>query len=113
MVDSCLFGEPARGERLAWATTTSTRDAKVWTYVVAINIATERRVIADRLDLATLGLTDSRAVYDWRHGAVEQTDAIRTELAPRDWAMWVCAPPGEHADAGELTTYVTLPSDQG
>ena len=37
LVDSCLFGEPARGERLAWATTTSTRDGKVWTYVVAIN----------------------------------------------------------------------------
>ena len=50
MVDSCLFGEPARGERLAWAATTSTRDGKVWTYVVAINTATEHRVVADRLD---------------------------------------------------------------
>ena len=72
LVDSCLFGEPARGERLAWATTTSTRDGKVWTYVVAINTATERRVIADRLDLAALGLEGSSAVYDWRHGAVER-----------------------------------------
>ena len=113
LVDPCLFGEPARGERLAWATTTSTRDGKVWTYVVAINTATERRVIADSLDLATLGLMGSPAVYDWRHGAVEQTDALGAELAPRDWAMWVCAPPGEHADAGELTKYVTTPSDQG
>jgi hypothetical protein len=113
LVDSCLFGEPARGERLAWATTTSTHDGKVWTYVVAINAAAERRVIADRLELASIGLEDLAAVYDWRHGDVELTDAISTELAPRDWAMWVCAPPGEHADAGELTKYVTIPSDQG
>ena len=42
---------------------------------------------------------------------VEPTDAIGTELEPRDWALWVCAPPGEHADAGELTKYVTVPSD--
>ena len=111
LVDSCLFGEPARGERLAWATTTSTRDGKVWTYVVAINTSAERRVIADRLYLAALGLEGSSAVYDWRHGAVERTDAIRTELAPRDWGLWVCAPPGERADAGDLTKYVTVPSD--
>ena len=66
LVDSCLFGEPARGERLAWATTTSTRDGQVWTYVVAVNTATERRVIADRLELAAIGLAGSSAVYDWR-----------------------------------------------
>jgi hypothetical protein len=113
LVDSCLFGEPARGERLAWATTTSTRDGDVWTYVVAINTATERRVIADCLELATLGLAGSSGVYDWRRGTVEQTDTLRAELAPRDWAMWVCAPPGERADAGELTKYVTIPCDQG
>jgi hypothetical protein len=110
-VDSCLFGEPARGERLAWATTTSTRGGKVWTYVVAINTATERRVITDRLELASIGLVGSSPVYDWRRGAVELTDAIGAELAPRDWALWVCAPRGEHADAGELTKYVTVPSD--
>jgi hypothetical protein len=111
LVDSCLFGEPVRGERLAWATTTSTRAGKVWTYVVAINTATERRVIADRFELASIGLVGPYAVYDWRHGGVQRTDAIGTELAPRDWALWVCAPPGERADAGELTKYVTVPSD--
>ena len=76
LVDSCLFGEPARGERLAWATTTSTRDGKVWTYVVAINTATERRVIADRLELAPhrprglvcgLRLATGRRRADGRH----------------------------------------------
>ena len=55
----------------------------------------------------------SSAVYDWRQGAVELTDAISTELAPRDWDLWVCAPPGEHADAGDQTKYVTVPSDLG
>ena len=39
--------------------------------MVAINTATERRVIADRLELADIGLAGSRAVYDWRQGAVE------------------------------------------
>jgi hypothetical protein len=112
LVDACLFGEPARGERLAWASTTSTRDGKVWTYVVGINTAAERRVIADRLELATLGLVGSPSVYAWRRGAVEPTDTLRAELAPRDWAMWVCAPPRERADAGDLTKYVTIPSDQ-
>jgi hypothetical protein len=90
--------------------TTSTRDGKVWTFVVAINTSAERRVMADRLYLAALGLEGSSAVYDWRHGAVERTDAIRTEAA-RDWGLWVCAPPGERADAGDLTKYVTVPSD--
>jgi hypothetical protein len=112
LVDACLFGEPARGERLAWATTTSTRDGNVWTYVVAINTATERRVIADRLELTTLGLAGPTQVYDWRRGIVEQADALRVELAPRDWALWVCAAAGGRADAGDLTKYVTVPSDQ-
>jgi hypothetical protein len=111
LVDSCLFGEPARGERLAWATTTSTRDGQTWTYVVAINTATERRDITDRLELANVGLAGPSAVYDWRRSHVEQADAVTAELAPRDWALWVCAPPGERADAGDLTKYVTVPSD--
>jgi hypothetical protein len=112
LVDVCLFGEPARGERLAWATTTSTRNGKVWTYVVAINTATERRVIADRLELASVGVAGSRQVYDWRRGTDEATGVLRVELAPRDWALWVCAPPGERADAGDLTKYVTVPSER-
>jgi len=113
LIDASLFGEPARGEGLAWATTTSTRDGKVWTYVVAINTATERRRIADVLDLATIGLSGQRAVYDWRRRRTDTTGALRVELAPRDWALWVCAPPGERADAGDLSKYVTVTSDLG
>lgn len=106
LVDGCLFGEPVRGERLAWATTTSTREGKVWTYVVAINTASERRVIADRHPLG-----GRRDVYDWRGRAIDATDTIAVELAPRDWALWVVAPLGERADAGDLDKYVTVASD--
>jgi len=111
LIDSCLFGGPARGDGLAWATTTSTHDGKVWTYVVAINTATERRVVGDRLQLAELGIAGSCAVYDWRGGVVHETHILSAELAPRDWALWVFAPSGERADAGDLTKYVTVPSD--
>ncbi len=113
LIDARLFGEPARGERLAWATTTSTREGKVWTYVVAINTATDRRVIADGLELADVGLANPCSVYDWRRGGVRIANAISVELAPRDWALWVCAPPGERADAGDLSKYVTVCSDLG
>ena len=113
LIDASLFGEPARGDGLAWATTTSTRDGKMWTYVVAINTATERRTIDDALDLSTIGLVGERAVYDWRHGRTHTTAALSSELAPRDWALWVCAPPGERADAGDVSKYVTVASDLG
>jgi hypothetical protein len=111
LVDACLCGEPARGERLAWATTTATRGGRVWTYVVALNTATERREVDDRLELADLGLKGARQVYDWRRGEVHETDTLRRALAPRDWALWVCAPPGGRADAGDLTKYVTVESE--
>jgi hypothetical protein len=111
LIDSCLFGEPARGERLAWATTTSTRDGRAWTYVVAVNTSADRRVVADELALAEVGLTDPADVYDWRRRQVAATDSIAVELAPRDWALWVCAPAGESADAGDLRKYVTVASD--
>ena len=111
LIDGCLFGEPARGERLAWATTTATRHGMSWTYVVAINTSADRRVLADELALADIGLAGPAAIYDWRHGQTATADSIAVELAPRDWALWVCAPPGERADAGDLRKYVTVDSD--
>ena len=71
----------ARGERLAWATTTSTQGDHTWTYVVAINTSAERRVIADELILADIGLSGPRAVYDWRRGRAAATGAITVEPA--------------------------------
>ena len=56
LIDDCLFGGPARGERLAWATTTATRAGRTWTYVVAVNTSADRRVVADELALADVGL---------------------------------------------------------
>ncbi|MBI5088666.1 MAG: hypothetical protein HZB15_07350, partial [Actinobacteria bacterium] len=111
LIDSCLFGEPARGERLAWATTTATRAGKVWTYVVAINTSADRRVISDRLELGAIGMEVPCSVYEWRRGEVQTAAALAAELAPRDWCLWVCAPPDERADIGDLTKYVTVPSE--
>ena len=111
LVDGCLFGEPARGERLAWATTTATRHGLSWTYVVAINTSADRRVLADELAVSDIGLTGPCQVYDWRHGQATTADSIAVELAPRGWALWVCAPPGERANAGDLSKYVTVESD--
>jgi hypothetical protein len=113
LIDDCLFGEPARGERLAWATTTSTRAGNVWTYVVAVNTSTDRRVIADAFALSGIGVLDDASVYDWRRQTVSTTDSIAAELAPRDWALWVCAPHGERADTGDLGKYVTVESELG
>lgn len=111
LVDQCLFGEPARGERLAWATTTSTRDGKSWTYVVALNTATPAGRIDDELSLAEIGLDGARHVYDWRRGRAATVAVLRGALEPRDWSLWVCAPPGERADGGDLGKYVTVASE--
>jgi hypothetical protein len=111
LVDGCLFGEPARGTRLAWSTTTATRDGAAWTYVVALNTSSDRRAVDDELPLTEVGLDGVRDVYDWRRGEVLRTSTLRRELGPRDWALWVCAPPGERADRGDLRKYVTVESD--
>ena len=111
LVDGCLFGEPARGARLAWATTSATRRGRTWTYVVALNTAADRTPVRDRLDLTEVGIAGSRDVYDWRRRERVLTSTIEAELAPRDWALWVCAPEGDRADAGDPTKYVTVESD--
>lgn len=104
LIDDCLFGAPARGERLAWATTTVTEaGGAVWTYVVAINTAHEPVQLADALPLDGV-----RSVLDWRAGTTSSTDRLAVTLAPRDWAYWVVAPPGRSADEGNLTKYVTI-----
>ena len=85
--------------------------ADAWTYVVAVNTSTDRRVLADELALADIGVAGPAAVYDWRRGSVDDGRSLTVELAPRDWALWVCAPPGERADAGDLRKYVTVAAD--
>jgi len=111
LVDECLFGAPARGDRLAWATTTATRGGRAWTYVVALNTSTDRRVVADELALTSAGIGGARHVYDWRRGELDRTAVLRTTLAPRDWALWVCLPAGEERDIGDPSKYVTVPAD--
>jgi hypothetical protein len=111
LVDGCLFGEAARGERLAWATTSATRQGRTWTYVVALNTAANHAAVRDRLDLAEVGIAGSRDVYDWRRRERTLRSTLDAELDPRDWALWVVAPEGERADAGDPTKYVTVESD--
>ena len=111
LIDDCLFGAPARGERLAWATTSVTRDGQRWTYVVAINTATEPRSISDRLDLADIGLDEPHGIHDWRRGTAAEATTIDVELAPRDWALFVCCPIVDGSfDVGDRSKYVTIES---
>jgi len=111
LIDDCLFGAPARGERLAWATTSVTIDGSRWTYVVAINTATERRSIADRLDLTDIGLERPHGIYDWRRGSSTEAETIEADLAPRDWALFVCCPIVDGTfEVGDTAKYVTVAS---
>ncbi len=106
-IDECLFGAPARGERLMWATTSSTTRDGVWRYVVAVNTATDRRVIADRLELDR-----AATVYDWRRAETSTTQQLEVELAPRDWALFVVSPPDQPSAAtvGDASKYVVVES---
>ena len=114
LVDDCLYGAPARGERLAWATTTATvvvdGVAEVWTYVLATNVATSRARVGDVVLLTDLGLDAPRSVLDWRGGTAGIGDRLVATLAARDWAYFVIAPPGRMADEGDLGKYVTVPA---
>jgi hypothetical protein len=105
LVDDCLFGSPARGERLAWATAEATTNDGVWRYVVAINVSTDRVHVADSFDLG-----GRHSVLDWRTGTVTDRDQLDASLAARDWAYWVVAPDGHGAGEGDLSKYVTVPS---
>jgi hypothetical protein len=112
MIDACLFGAPARGERLAWATTWSSHGADRWTYVIALNTSTDRITITDELDIADIGLHPDHVVYDWRASTWSTGAVIGLELEPRDWALFVCCPIVDGlACVGDTTKYVTMGGD--
>ncbi|MEO1055978.1 MAG: hypothetical protein AAFY28_03605 [Actinomycetota bacterium] len=114
LIDSCLFGAPARGERLAWATTEIAVDGAVWTYVVALNTANlDDELIDDRMALADTGVEGRRYVYNWRTRQGEVADEVRASLAPRDWALFVCCPVEDDdgstsVTVGDPTKYATM-----
>ena len=111
LIDDCLFGSPARGERLAWATASTTIGTQTWTYVVALNTSADRMTVADTLTLHEIGRDDGpRHVYDWRSGRAAAVETIVAELEPRDWGLWIVCPAGS-TDVGDTTKYVTVPSD--
>jgi hypothetical protein len=119
LIDDCLFGAPAAGRRLAWATTSTTlvssspsgSGEQTWTYVLAINTASDGRTITDRLDLDDIGLTEAHGIHDWRRGAAEIGTSIGLELEARDWALFVCCPIVDGKfEVGDTTKYVTVAS---
>lgn len=108
-VDGCLFGDPARGAGLMWATTTATTSDGVWTYVLAINTATERRTITD-----SYPLDGDSNVYDWRSRETTIVDAVDVSLAPRDWTLVVTSPSNTPSadEVGDPSKYVVVESDR-
>ena len=83
---------------------------RTWTYVVAINTATDRRTVADRLDLDEIGLTDAHALRLAAPSA-DRRHVDRHRTGPRDWALFVCCPIVDGAfDVGDTTKYVTVPA---
>lgn len=109
LIDDCLFGSPARGDRLAWATASTTVGGATWTYVIALNTAGARVTLSDSLDLAEIGIDGARHVHDWRGGHGTASTSMTCELAPRDWALWIVCPSGS-TDVGDTSKYVTVPS---
>lgn len=92
---------------LCWSTASSGD----WTYVVALHTAAGDRPIRD-----TLRLDRERLVYDWRAESATPSSSIDVELAPRDWALFVCCPIDVDADGtrqslvGDPSVFVTMGS---
>lgn len=106
--DASLFGAAQRGEGLLWATTTSTTEAGVWRYVVAINTATAPRTISGRFECG-----QTHAALDWRTGAVAVLSAIDVTLESRDFAFHVIAPTDDPSAfaAADRSKYVVVEAD--
>ena len=83
----------------------------MWTYVVARNTSEQRVRVDDTLELRALGIDGTRAVYDWRARTTTDTATLRVELDPREWALFLVAPPGvtDPASQGDPTKYVVVP----
>lgn len=108
-VDRCLFGGPARGDGLMWATTSASNDAGTWTYVLAVNTSVESTRIDDAFELEI-----ESTVYDWRRRTSGTAGSIDVGLDPKDWALFVLSPPGApSADSfGDPDKYVVVEADE-
>ncbi len=106
-IDRCLFGGPARGDDLMWATTSATNDAGTWTYVLAINTSIGGEFIDDVFDLS-----GESTVYDWRRRTSRAAASIDLGLDAKDWALFVVSPPGRPAagSVGDPDRYVVVES---
>lgn len=113
LIDDCLLGAPARGDRLAWATASTTVGGATWTYVIAINTTQQPRQgvpqpkISDDLLLAEIDLDGERSVFDWRSQTTTSVRALTAQVGPRDWAYFIVCPSGSD-DVGDTSKYVTV-----
>ncbi len=89
-----------------------------WRYVVALNAGESpdrHERLADRIEIADLGLLDDRGpavLWDWRTGtarAIDPGDGWAVELDHLDWGLWVLAPIAACGIAlvGDPTRYAT------
>jgi hypothetical protein len=98
LTDRSLF-DGADRSAVTWARATTTHGTgdqpATWTYLVALHTADTDQPLAD-----TYPLEAPTLVYDWRQGTAEVVDAVSIDLAPRDWALFVCCPvlDGDHPD---------------
>ncbi|WP_420451553.1 Sip1-related alpha-galactosidase [Ilumatobacter sp.] len=114
-IDDCLFGAPARGERLMWATTTTTDEHdRVWTTVLAINVDAARRTVTDSLVLADVaGSSTIESLYDWRARTARRAPTdLELTLEPHGWSLHVIGPSGapDAGSVGDPDRYVVVES---
>ncbi len=106
-IDRCLFGGPARGVGLMWATTSATNSVGTWTYVLAINTCVDGGFVDDVLELP-----GESTVYDWRRRESRTATSIDVGLDSEDWALFVVSPSGAPAagSVGDPDRYVVVES---
>ena len=87
----------------------SSNGERTWTYVLAINTASDRRTVTDRLDLVEIGLSAPQGSTTGGGNCAVTGTSIRIELEARDSALFVCCPiVGGTFEVGDTTKYVTV-----
>lgn len=112
-LDRC-FARPVMTDRrlLVGAAATSHR-AGTWQYVVTANPHRDGDPIAERIELAELGVESRSVVWNWRTSSADVLDPDSgwdVELGPHEWDYRVVAPVGTNGRAviGDLGLFTTV-----